>query len=98
VLDREHHWKKVRFVPTDSFMWEGPEGGRQWRIVEPGDSERTDGSIVPGGWDHEHCAICNARIEAGGSAYVNDYDDWLCERCHDRWVAAADLGFVIEGF
>jgi len=47
-----------------------------------------DAKLLPRGWDHEHCALCWAKIaEAPGqaSAYFSD-DDWLCIECYRSYV------------
>ena len=54
-------------------------------------TERTssdDGTLLPRGWDHEHCALCWAKIsETSGqaSAYYSD-GDWLCIKCYRSYV------------
>ena len=52
----------------------------------PDGTERTE--LVPGGWDHEHCDICRARITDGMSYWPNadaaaGHVD-LCEVCYPR--------------
>jgi hypothetical protein len=59
VLDPTTTWTRTRFVPPDAFEQDAPTPGwRQSRVAQPGDENRTDGVIVAGGWDHEHCEIC----------------------------------------
>jgi hypothetical protein len=44
--------------------------------------------VIEGGWDHEHCDVCWARIEDGDTYWPNvdeeagDVD--LCEKCYPR--------------
>jgi hypothetical protein len=67
-----------------------------WRVAEPGDEKRTDGEIVPGGWDHEHCELCWGKIGSGGDpeGYSNGNGHWVCSRCYKRYVDPGDLRFV----
>jgi len=47
-----------------------------------------DVTLLPRGWDHEHCALCWAKIsETSGqaSAYYSD-GDWLCMKCYGSYV------------
>jgi hypothetical protein len=52
--------------------------------------------LVPLGWDHEHCELCNAHIDVGNFGYCDPDDQWLCEKCHERFVVPRDLSFVGE--
>jgi hypothetical protein len=52
--------------------------------------------FVPLGWDHEHCELCNAHIDAGHSGYCDPDEHWLCEQCYERFVVPHDLAFVDE--
>ncbi len=47
--------------------------------------------LVSGGWDHEHCALCWRIIgaEQGEEPFgYTDGHDWLCETCHQQFVAS----------
>lgn len=52
--------------------------------------------LIPAGWDHEHCDLCKAHIDAGGFGYCDRQDRWMCEKCYGRYVARRDLSFVDE--
>ncbi len=52
--------------------------------------------LVPLGWDHEHCEICNAHIDIGMVGYCDPEDRWMCENCYARYVVSRDLAFVHE--
>jgi hypothetical protein len=52
--------------------------------------------VVPGGWDHEHCALCNEHIEAGQFGFRDPGERWMCEKCYQRYVVPRDLSFVDE--
>jgi hypothetical protein len=53
---------------------------------EPYDPEQFE--LIEGGWDHEHCDVCWARIQDGDSYWPNEDEDvgqvGLCEACYPR--------------
>jgi hypothetical protein len=59
---------------------------------EPFDPEEYE--LVEGGWDHEHCDVCWAKIVDGMSYWPNanppPYVD-LCEACYPRVMPLLDL-------
>jgi hypothetical protein len=59
----------------------------------PPNSERRQ---VPGGWDHEHCALCKTHIDAGEFGYCDPAGRWICEKCYEGYVIQRDLAFVDE--
>jgi len=58
-----------------------------------------------GFWDHEHCLICNFRIDGDGWGYressfadgPNSVGIWFCEPCYYRYISHRDLSFLVEG-
>lgn len=44
--------------------------------------------VIEGGWDHEHCDVCWARIEDGDTYWPNEDEEAgqvdLCEKCYPR--------------
>jgi len=55
----------------------------------------------PASRDHDHCAICDAKIGRYGrpDGYRRrdrGHDDatWICPECRERWVVPGSLGFV----
>ena len=52
--------------------------------------------VVPNGWDHEHCELCNAHIDPGGTGYVDHSDHWVCAGCYTKYVAVHDLSFLYD--
>lgn len=63
------------------------------------DQTSTPGSnvrLIPSGWDHEHCTLCNSHIDIGIFGYCDSDDRWMCESCYSRYVVPRDLRFVDE--
>jgi hypothetical protein len=52
--------------------------------------------LVPSGWDHEHCELCNSHIDVGMFGYCDPDERWMCEKCYARYVIRRDLAFVDE--
>jgi hypothetical protein len=94
VLDRSNSWRRLQFQPRDSMDFDQP-GGRLSTAVS---GEVSGGRIVPGGWDHEHCELCSTTISVSAQAFgfVNQAELWICEKCHDDYVATRSLDFIPE--
>ena len=56
----------------------------------------TERRLVPSGWGHEHCDLCRAHIDSQQSGYCDSTDQWVCEKCYERYVLPRDLAFVDE--
>ncbi|HYM76702.1 MAG TPA: hypothetical protein VE377_12050 [Candidatus Dormibacteraeota bacterium] len=52
--------------------------------------------LVPSGWDHEHCELCKAHIDAGTFGYCDPGERWMCKKCFERYIIPRDLAFVDE--
>ena len=57
-----------------------------------------DLGVKEGGWDHEHCELCRARIgdAQNPDGYVDPEEHWLCLACHERYATTRDLSFVVD--
>jgi hypothetical protein len=100
ALDDDIHWTRMQFVPLDAFVEPSENAGwRKWRIATPDDSKRTDGRIVPGGWDHEHCELCWHKMGPAGDSdgYFSGAKQWVCVSCYDCFIQPRNLQFVMEG-
>ena len=74
---------------------------RDWKRERfvPRDALNQFGQTITGGWDHEHCAICWAKIGNGGEPeafFDSAHDTWLCETCYTAYVKTASLSFIGE--
>lgn len=50
--------------------------------------------VIKGGWDHEHCELCEAHVDAGKYGYVDPGEHWVCEACYGKYVVNHDLSFM----
>jgi hypothetical protein len=72
----------------------------QWYQELPYHGQRFDPSqfqLVEGGWDHEHCSVCSAKIVEGDRYWPNtDLEEGgevdLCETCYQRFQAQIQAG------
>ncbi len=98
VADENHAWEQLTFLASDavSDRVEDSEGKRlrRFRKATPQDLGNPSLNIVPGGWDHEHCELCWAHIDAGDACFRDASDHWVCVQCYERYVKAHDLSFV----
>lgn len=74
------------FAPRAAIAWQSPHG-RLLSAAQP-DAPAPDANVVPDGWDHEHCEICNFTILRGMHAWrTSDLNSWLCDACYDQYRA-----------
>ena len=99
------------FESKDTSIIEGREV-KIWTKLSPANVERgqsrhypateqtpTSGSnvrLIPSGWDHEHCELCNSHIDIGMFGYCDPDGRWMCVNCYSRYVLRRDLAFVDE--
>jgi hypothetical protein len=57
---------------------------------------RSGTRLIPAGWGHEHCELCNEHIDAGMLGECDPGGRWMCEKCYQRYVTPHDLAFVDE--
>ena len=71
--------------PSDEY------GGRFWEPFRGQAYDPLQFELVDGGWDHEHCDVCHARIGDGDAYWSNGHEAGghvdLCEECHPRVLA-----------
>lgn len=74
------------------------EGGqsRQYPATDQTLSAESNVRLIPSGWDHEHCELCNSRLDIGMFGYCDPDGRWVCENCYSRYVLRRDLAFVDE--
>jgi hypothetical protein len=57
-------------------------------------SEINAKGVIPSGWDHEHCELCNGHIDAGDVGYLDLSEHWVCKVCYTKYVSTHDLSFL----
>ena len=85
-------WRPLVFESGTAYYWE--KGA--WTNSEES-ARRSAGpegvTAVPGGWDHEHCDLCNKHIDDGDKFWLfeDQRPERLCVDCYDAVVPASDL-------
>jgi hypothetical protein len=83
-------WAK-KPMDNDKLPPPSRESGGEWHVSKPYTGEPFDPEeweLREGGWDHEHCKVCWAKITDGMSYWLNidphfgPFD--LCEACFPR--------------
>jgi hypothetical protein len=80
----------------DVWMVLDPNWGWERKQFQGTDAVRPGTRLVPSGWGHEHCELCNEHIDAGMFGYCDPGERWMCEKCYERYVVPRDLTFVDE--
>src|SRR4051794_11755382 len=54
---------------------------RMWRKFDETIYNPEKYDVVPGAWDHEHCDVCDKRLEDGDGYWRNSENFILCPKC-----------------
>jgi hypothetical protein len=88
IRARRHQYTRQTFIAGPCLVAIHPnqEG---WIAVIPYDGRPYDASkyrIEATGWDHQHCSVCEVRIDEGDTWWVAPPPNevGLCENCHAR--------------
>lgn len=100
TADELAQFRRCRFVrrvfaPYASLRSVQPLGdGEGWHVSRPYHGEAfnpEEFELVEGGWDHEHCNLCGARIEGGDAYWPNEEKAGghvdLCQKCYPHVMA-----------
>jgi hypothetical protein len=92
VLDSRLKWEYRPFIPSDAICFANAGGS----IATQAADAPLGGTIVAGGWDHEHCVVCMETIGAGGLAegWTTGGEHWVCPSCYRDYVEARSLDFI----
>lgn len=110
VEDGPNAWTEGVFAASDveAEYVEGTDGRRYHKLsklaepktssfrLQPTEGNQLPSRIVPEGWDHEHCEICNSHIDPGDKYFHHAEDNaFLCVSCYEKYVLRADIGFAL---
>jgi hypothetical protein len=102
AVAEDYEANQVSFVEgREVKVWtklEPVDGGRGQSRHYPAESQIVPVSrgtrLIPGGWGHEHCELCNKHIDPGDLGYSDPAEHWICENCYLTYVAKGNLAFV----
>jgi hypothetical protein len=92
--DASRNWRKQAFVSIAAAAAPAASSGKGTilRRIKEGEEVQAGETLVPAGWDHEHCALCWQTItDLGDDAKrfgYTDGEEWLCERCYQAYIAS----------
>lgn len=80
ALDKSLEWQEIAFKPRDA-IYHYP-GGRK--------------EVRPGGWDHEHCVICWAKISLSENTNFrkSSQDHKVCLDCYGNHITSRNIDFM----
>jgi hypothetical protein len=83
---------QTRFVDADGKTLRGIKPAADSGELVP------DAQIIKGGWDHEHCLLCNGHIDPGDRFFEHTADrgNFLCVACYDKHAKTGDLSFLLK--
>jgi hypothetical protein len=86
ISDRQFAQKTFYSYPSLRAKKPDNEG---WYVSKPYHGEEFDDTcwtLIPGGWDHEHCSLCYCDITDGMTYWSNDREVViLCDYCHEHY-------------
>jgi len=98
ILDPHRRWERMLFQPKDMALYRQRGGMVGTPASRLSASMGKPDEIVPGGWDHEHCEICQGKVTAyPGSQHFGFTDGsglWFCEGCYKTFVQPKDFSFM----
>jgi hypothetical protein len=76
------------FHPYPSLRLRHPQNGlNQWKPYRGEAFDGDEWELEAGGWDHEHCSLCFAKILDGMSYWVNAGEvTILCDYCRNHYA------------
>jgi hypothetical protein len=89
VQNHSHPWALKQFQAQDAIAYTTEQGTLLGRSKST--DTTSDGSVVPGGWTHEHCSLCWQTIsdqQVDQHTGYTDGKDWLCETCYDLYITS----------
>jgi hypothetical protein len=94
VLDRNRRWTQRTFAPVDAVAYKRPRDTLFGKATNQNLPE--GGTLINGGWDHEHCEICSAKISPHTHpvAMFSEPDHWICRECYEKFVVPHSLDFI----
>lgn len=96
IADEALEWQQFNFAASDAACFkQGTVIGWQ-QVGRDLPAGVVDLGVKSGGWDHEHCGLCDARIdESAPVGYTDNNGQFLCSECYARYGATHDVSFQV---
>jgi hypothetical protein len=94
LLDHHRQWTERRFEPGDAVSYKLPTNTLIGKATNQNLPE--SGTLIGGGWDHEHCDICWQKIslQTEPVGMLSEPDHWICCKCYEKFVVPRSLDFI----
>jgi len=87
--DNSRPWQKQKFISQDAVKLER-DGLTVFRQVRAGETIN-EGTLIVGGWEHEHCYLCWTTIsqrEDHENKGYSDGEEWICQNCYETYLVS----------
>jgi hypothetical protein len=96
IADDTHEWRQFTFAASAATQFKKGNAIGWQPVGKALPNGATDLGIKPGGWDHEHCGVCNRHIDPDDPiGYTDDDGYFLCSPCYTKYGAHHDLSFQV---
>lgn len=89
VTDTSRTWRRARFAPRDAISHRYPGKSNAFRKRIGKERPARSETVIPDGWDHEHCYLCFETISAQPDEVNEGWTDskaWLCSDCYHKYI------------
>jgi hypothetical protein len=95
ISDKEFEQTTFHILPALSQI--NPTDGSRCYMAFRGEAyDESVWTVVPNGWDHEHCCLCWCTIVDGMTYWANDREiDILCDYCHEHYRSQLPAAKVV---
>lgn len=96
IADETHMWRRFTFVPADARQFKQGDAIGWQPLGQALPKGAIDLGIKPKGWDHEHCGLCDGRIDPDAPiGYTDNEGHFLCPPCYKKYGAPHDVSFQV---
>jgi hypothetical protein len=96
IADETQEWRQFTFEPSDANQFRKGDAIGWQPIGQALPDGASDLGLKPGGWDHEHCGLCDRHIDSKDPiGYTDDSGHFLCSPCYTRYGAQHDVSFEV---
>ena len=96
IADETQVWREFTFEASDARHFKRGDGVGWQPVGQALPNDVTDLGVKPGGWDHEHCDLCDLRIDPDARiGYTDDRGHFLCSKCYTKHAAQHDVSFEV---
>jgi hypothetical protein len=96
IADETQKWRQFTFEPSDAIRFKKGDAVGWQPVGQALPDDATEVGPMPGGWDHEHCGLCDMPIDPDAPiGYTDDDGHFLCSACYTKYGARHDVSFEV---